>query len=55
VTAFLHGRDYVLPEDVKEIVPDATRHRIARSIRAEAEDVNADSLIARILDAVPIP
>jgi MoxR-like ATPase len=55
VTAFLHGRDYVLPEDVKEIVPDAARHRIARSIRAEAEDVSADSLIARILDAVPIP
>ena len=33
VTAFLHGRDYVLPDDVKEIFCDAARHRIARSVR----------------------
>jgi MoxR-like ATPase len=55
VTAFLEGRDFVLPEDVKTIVPDAVRHRIGRSIRAEAEDVTTDSLVARIIDAVPIP
>jgi MoxR-like ATPase len=55
VTAFLNGRDFVLPEDVKEIVPDAVRHRIARSVRAEAEDVTTDMLVARIADAVAIP
>ena len=39
VTAFLHGRTWALPEDVKEIFCDATRHRIARTVRAQAENV----------------
>ena len=55
VTAFLKGRDFVLPEDVKDIMPDGVRHRIARSVRAEAEEVSVDALVARILDAVAIP
>jgi len=55
VTAFLHGRDYVLPGDVKEIFPDAARHRIARSVRAEAEGVEVDTIVRQIVDAVPIP
>ena len=55
VTAFLDGRDYVLPADVKTIFPDAARHRLARSVRAEAEDVSTDTIIQRVLDAVPIP
>jgi MoxR-like ATPase len=55
VNAFLHGRDYVLPADVKEIFPDATRHRIARSVRAEAEQVDTDSMVRQIVNAVPIP
>ena len=55
VTAFLHGRDYVLPGDVKEVFPDAARHRVARSVRAEAEGVSTDTLLARIADAVEIP
>jgi MoxR-like ATPase len=55
VTAFLHGRDYVLPEDVKEVVPDAVRHRIARTVRAEAEEVTTDTIVAQLVDAVPIP
>jgi MoxR-like ATPase len=54
VTAFLHGRTYVLPADVKEIYPDATRHRIARSVRAQAENVDADEILAGILQAVPL-
>jgi MoxR-like ATPase len=54
VNAFLHGRDFVLPEDVKDIVPDAVRHRIARSVRAEAEEVSVDTLVAKIVDAVPM-
>lgn len=55
VNAFLGGRDYVLPADVKEIFPDIARHRIARSVRAEAEGLGTDTMIARLLDVVPIP
>jgi MoxR-like ATPase len=55
VTAFLNGRDYVRPSDVKEIFPDAARHRIARSVRAEAEEITTDRMIAELLDAVPLP
>jgi MoxR-like ATPase len=55
VTAFLEGRDHVWPGDVKTIFPDVARHRLVRSVRAEAEAIETDSLVARILDAVPIP
>jgi MoxR-like ATPase len=55
VTAFLHGRTYALPADVKEIYCDAARHRIARSVRAQAENVDADQILDEILRAVPIP
>jgi MoxR-like ATPase len=55
VNAFLHGRAYVLPGDVKEIFCDATRHRIARTVRAQAEGVDADAILAEILSAVAIP
>jgi MoxR-like ATPase len=55
VTAFMHGRSYARPSDVKEIFLDATRHRVLRSIRAEAEHVSADTLLAGLLQAVPIP
>lgn len=55
VTAFLHGRAYVLPQDVKEILGDAARHRIVRSVRAQAENVTADAILDEILSAVPIP
>ena len=55
VTAFLHGRTWVLPEDVKEIFCDTARHRIARTVRAQAENVEADEILNEILRAVPIP
>ena len=55
VTAFLHDRTYVLPADVKEIFCDAARHRIARSIRAQAENIDADAILQDLLRAVPIP
>jgi MoxR-like ATPase len=55
VTAFLHGRAYVLPADVKEIYSDAARHRIARSVRAQAENIDSDQILAELLRAVPIP
>jgi MoxR-like ATPase len=55
VTAFLHGRTYVLPADVKEIYCDAARHRVARSVRAQAENIDADQILQELLQAVPIP
>jgi MoxR-like ATPase len=55
VTAFVHGRTHVLPEDVKEIYCDAARHRIARTVRAQAENVDADQILGELLQAVPIP
>jgi MoxR-like ATPase len=55
VNAFLHGRAWVLPEDVKDIFCDATRHRIARTVRAQAENVDADAILEDLLAAVPIP
>jgi MoxR-like ATPase len=55
VNAFLDGRAYVLPGDVKEIFCDATRHRVARTVRAQAEGVDADAILQELLTAVPIP
>ena len=55
VTAFQHGRAYVLPEDVKEIFYDAARHRIVRSIRAQTENIDADAILRDVISAVPIP
>jgi MoxR-like ATPase len=55
VTAFLGGRDYVLPADVKGIFPDAARHRIVRSVRAEVEDISTDTVVAELLEATPVP
>jgi MoxR-like ATPase len=55
VTAFLRGRTYVLPADVKDIYPDAARHRIARSVRAQAENIDVDQILHELLQSVPIP
>jgi MoxR-like ATPase len=54
-TAFFAGRDYVLPADVKRIAPDALRHRLIRTVRAEAENVTPDEIVDEILSNVPIP
>lgn len=54
-TAFLQGRDYVLPADVKRIAADALRHRLVRTVRAEAEGVSSEEIISEILAKVPIP
>ena len=53
--AYLRGRGYVLPEDVKAIGADVLRHRIITSYEAEAEEVTADDLVARIFEAVDVP
>jgi MoxR-like ATPase len=53
--AFLHGRGYVVPEDVKEIAKDVLRHRILLTYEAEAENVTSDSVVARVLERVEVP
>ncbi|OGP28798.1 MAG: ATPase [Deltaproteobacteria bacterium GWA2_57_13] len=54
-TAFFAGRDYVLPADVKRIAPDTLRHRLIRTVRAEAESVSPDEIIGEVLRKTPIP
>lgn len=53
--ALVHGRAYATPQDVKEVVYDVLRHRIILTYEAEAENITADAVIAKILDAVPVP
>ncbi|HXC80967.1 MAG TPA: MoxR family ATPase [Trebonia sp.] len=53
--AFLHGRGYVLPDDVSEIAFDVLRHRIVLSYEALADDITADAIITKVLDAVAAP
>ena len=53
--AFIDGRGYVLPEDVKTIGPDVLRHRIITSYEAEAEEVTSDDVVRRIFEAVEVP
>ncbi|MDB4142393.1 MoxR family ATPase [bacterium] len=53
--AFLDGRDYVLPEDVKGIAADILRHRIIPSYEAQAENMDTDALISQILDTLVAP
>ncbi len=53
--AFLKGRAFVIPEDVKAIAKDVLRHRIGLSFEAEAEDVDADAIVDKILGKVQAP
>jgi MoxR-like ATPase len=53
--AFLHGRAYVTPQDVKTVAPSILRHRIIPTYEAEAEDVTTDDLIVQLFDSVPVP
>jgi MoxR-like ATPase len=53
--AFLRGRGYVVPEDVKEIAKDVLRHRILLTYEAEAENVTTDSVVDHILERVEVP
>ena len=53
--AFLRGRDYVLPHDVDELALDVLRHRVVLSYEALADDVDADTIVTRVLGAVSAP
>ncbi len=55
VRAWLHGRDYVLPDDVHDVIHPVLRHRILLSYEAEASGVRPDDAITRIVERVPLP
>ena len=53
--ALLHGRAYATPQDVKEVAHDVLRHRILLTYEAEAENVDSDKIIDKILSTIPVP
>ncbi len=53
--AFLRGRSFVTPDDVKAVAPDVLRHRVLTTYEAEAEEVTSDEIVARILGKVESP
>lgn len=53
--AFLHGRGYVIPEDIKTMAIDVMRHRLILTYEAEADGINQDAVIEKILDKVVVP
>ena len=53
--AFLKGRGYVTPEDIKTIGHDVLRHRILITYEAEAEEIDSDSIVTKVFDAIEVP
>ncbi|MDR0337781.1 MAG: MoxR family ATPase [Planctomycetaceae bacterium] len=54
-SAFLAGRGYVTPQDVKDIAFNVLRHRVILTYEAEAEEMTSEDIIAQILDTIPVP
>jgi MoxR-like ATPase len=53
--AWLHGREYVSPEDIQAIAPDVLRHRVLLSFEAEADGIDSDRFVAELVSRVPVP
>ena len=53
--ALIRGRDYVVPQDVVDVLPDVLRHRLVLTYDALADEVGADVVVRRVLEAVPLP
>ena len=53
--AFLKGRGFVTPEDIKQIAPDVLRHRVVISYEAEAQEIKSSDIVQRILDRIEVP
>ena len=53
--ALIHGRDFVVPDDVKMLVPDVLSHRIILNIEDTLEGVRGDLVVEEILSQVPVP
>jgi MoxR-like ATPase len=54
-TAFLSGRGYVTPQDIKDVAYNVLRHRIILTYEAEAEEITSEQIIEKILDTIPVP
>jgi MoxR-like ATPase len=53
--AFLNGRHYVIPQDVKTVALDVLRHRVSVTYEAEAENITSEDVVEKILNALPVP
>ena len=53
--AFLRGRGYITPEDIKAVGADVLRHRVLLTYEAEAEELTSDDIVQRVFDAVEVP
>ena len=53
--AFIKGRSFVVPDDIKQLAPDVLRHRVITTFEAEAQDVTSEQIVQRILDNVEVP
>ena len=53
--ALVRGRDYVVPQDVVDVLPAVLRHRLVLTYDALADEVSADTVVRRVLEAVPLP
>ena len=53
--AFVRGRDYALPQDVRDLALDVLRHRLVLSYEALADNVSADAILSRVIATVPVP
>jgi MoxR-like ATPase len=53
--AFLNGRQFVTPQDVKTVAMDVLRHRVSMTYEAEAENVTSRDVVERILNMLPVP
>jgi len=53
--AFLEGRSFVVPEDVQAIARDVLRHRLVLTFQAEAEQIDSETILTRLLETVPVP
>ena len=53
--AFVRGREYALPEDVRDVALDAIRHRLVLSYEALSDNVESDEILGRLMDSIPLP
>ena len=53
--AFMNGRGFVTPQDIKDVGPDVLRHRVIVTYEAEAENVSSDDIIKKIFETIPVP
>ena len=53
--AFVRGRDYALPEDVRDVALDTIRHRLVLSYEALSDNVETDEILGRLMEAIPMP